>query len=75
VFKGSKEPFGLSRSHARWTRIGGGWTPSLPRNWSAINVKVLDELCGGLRHVSDLVRNPRFDPADIDKKKASSSKA
>jgi predicted Zn-dependent peptidase len=50
--------------------IGGGLDAFTSKELVSYNVKVLDEhLPGAFDIVSDLVRNPRFDPADIDKEK------
>jgi len=50
--------------------IGGGLDAFTSKELVSYNVKVLDEhLPGAFDIVSDLVRNTRFDPADIDKEK------
>src|SRR5882672_4449843 len=69
VFKGSK-----NRSAEQIARsvdsIGGGLDAFTSKELVSYNVKVLDEhLPEAFDIVSDLVRNPRFDPADIDKEK------
>src|SRR6266852_1422566 len=69
VFKGSK-----NRSAEQIARsvdsIGGGLDAFTSKELVSYNVKVLDEhLPHAFGIVSDLVRNPRFDPADIDKEK------
>src|SRR6202167_1409571 len=69
VFKGTK-----NRSAEQIARsvdsIGGGLDAFTSKELVSYNVKVLDEhLPGAFDIVSDLVRNPRFDPADIDKEK------
>jgi predicted Zn-dependent peptidase len=69
VFKGSKK-----RSAEQIARavdsIGGGLDAFTSKELVSYNVKVLDEhLPEAFDIVSDLVRNPRFDKADIDKEK------
>src|SRR6266436_9185811 len=69
VFKGTK-----NRSAEQIARsvdsIGGGLDAFTSKELVSYNVKVLDEhLPEAFDIVSDLVRNPRFDPADIDKEK------
>src|SRR5713226_4155530 len=69
VFKGTK-----NRSAEEIARsvdsIGGGLDAFTSKELVSYNVKVLDEhLPEAFDVVSDLVRNPRFDPADIDKEK------
>jgi predicted Zn-dependent peptidase len=69
VFKGSKK-----RSAEQIARavdsIGGGLDAFTSKELVSYNVKVLDEhLPEAFDIVSDLVRNPRFDQADIDKEK------
>src|SRR5713226_10016059 len=69
LFKGTK-----NRSAEQIARsvdsIGGGLDAFTSKELVSYNVKVLDEhLPEAFDVVSDLVRNPRFDPADIDKEK------
>jgi predicted Zn-dependent peptidase len=69
LFKGSK-----TRSAEQIARavdsIGGGLDAFTSKELVSYNVKVLDEhLPEAFDIVSDLVRNPRFDKADIDKEK------
>src|SRR5713101_821584 len=69
VFKGTK-----NRSAEQIARsvdsIGGGLDAFTSKELVSYNVKVLDEhLPEAFDVVADLVRNPRFDPADIDKEK------
>src|SRR6266446_1508974 len=69
VFKGTKHR--TAEQIARSVdSIGGGLDAFTSKELVSYNVKVLDEhLPEAFDIVSDLVRNPRFDPADIDKEK------
>jgi predicted Zn-dependent peptidase len=69
LFKGTKKR--TAEQIARSVdSIGGGLDAFTSKELVSYNVKVLDEhLPEAFDIVSDLVRNPRFDPADIDKEK------